>query len=108
MDFVTDTHSSRSLSIYGEFLISIYFPLKKIVHCTVDKSIDKCLCRETSLRSFRDKKCKENFMTDKPIKPADNQANMQNPNKGFPNNNRQYDQNQGNRGKQKNPNQKKK
>ena len=36
----------------------------------------------------------------KPIKPQDNQANIQNPNKGTPNNNRQYDQNQGNRGAQ--------
>jgi hypothetical protein len=39
------------------------------------------------------------------IKPSDNQSNMQNPNKGTPGTNRQYDQNQGNRGKQMNPNQ---
>ena len=42
----------------------------------------------------------------KPIKPADNQANMQNPNKGTAGTNRQYDQNQGNRGEQLNPNKK--
>ena len=43
----------------------------------------------------------------KPINPADNAANISNPNKGTPGTNRQYDQNQGNRGKQLNPNQKK-
>ena len=42
----------------------------------------------------------------KPIKPADNQANMQNPNTGTAGTNIQYDQNQGNRGKQLNPNKK--
>ena len=42
----------------------------------------------------------------KPIKPADNQSNMQNPNKGTAGTNRQYDQNQGNRGEQLNPNKK--
>jgi hypothetical protein len=36
----------------------------------------------------------------KPIKPQDNQANIPNPNKGTPGTNRQYDQNQGNRGAQ--------
>ena len=41
----------------------------------------------------------------KPIKPQDNAANMQNANKGTSGTNRQYDQNQGNRGKQLNPNQ---
>jgi len=40
-----------------------------------------------------------------PIKPANNQANMQNANKGFSGTNRQHAQNQGNRGKQMNPNQ---
>ncbi|CEM62388.1 MAG: hypothetical protein P1P67_00785 [Treponema phagedenis] len=44
----------------------------------------------------------------KPIKPADNQSNMQNPNKGTAGTNRQYDQNQGNRGEQLNPNKKEK
>jgi hypothetical protein len=34
------------------------------------------------------------------MKPADNAANMQNANKGTPGTNRQYDQNQGNRGRQ--------
>lgn len=43
----------------------------------------------------------------KKIKPEDNAANMQNANKGQEGNNKQYDQNQGNKGKQKNPNQKK-
>jgi hypothetical protein len=43
-------------------------------------------------------------MSDK-IKPSDNQSNIQNPNKGTPGTNRQYDQNQGNRGKQMNQNQ---
>ena len=46
-------------------------------------------------------------MSNKTIKPADNSANMQNPNKGFPGQNQQRAQNQGNRGKQLNPNQKK-
>ncbi|MGF1749538.1 hypothetical protein [Vibrio cionasavignyae] len=41
----------------------------------------------------------------KKIKPADNAANIPNANKGTPGTNRQYDQNQGNRGKQLNPNQ---
>jgi hypothetical protein len=41
----------------------------------------------------------------KSIKPSDNSANQQNPNKGTAGTNRQYDQNQGNRGKQMNPNQ---
>lgn len=44
----------------------------------------------------------------KTIKPSDNRSNMQNPNKGFSNTNRQYSQNQGNRGKQLNPNNKNK
>lgn len=39
----------------------------------------------------------------KAIKPADNSANQQNPNKGTPGTNKQYSQNQGNRGKQMNP-----
>lgn len=39
--------------------------------------------------------------------PKNNAANMQNPNKGIPGTNKQYDQNQGNRGKQLNPNNKK-
>lgn len=50
---------------------------------------------------------KEVFMAGK-IKPSDNSANQQNPNKGTSGTNRQYDQNQGNRGKQMNPNQKNK
>ncbi|MEM0516376.1 hypothetical protein WCN91_13300 [Pseudoalteromonas sp. YIC-827] len=36
----------------------------------------------------------------KKIKPADNSANQQNANKGTKGTNRQYDQAQGNRGKQ--------
>ena len=36
----------------------------------------------------------------KSIRPSDNASNMQNPNKGTAGTNRQYDQNQGNRGKQ--------
>jgi len=47
-----------------------------------------------------------NYMCKDKIKPADNQSNMQNPNKGTAGTNRQYDQNQGNRGKQLNPNKK--
>jgi hypothetical protein len=39
------------------------------------------------------------------IKSKDNEANMGNRNGGSPGTNRQYDQNQGNRGKQLNPNQ---
>ncbi|MBR4825736.1 MAG: hypothetical protein IKZ86_13140 [Spirochaetaceae bacterium] len=39
------------------------------------------------------------------IKPQDNSANQQNANKGSSGTNRQYDQNQGNRGKQLNSNQ---
>ena len=53
------------------------------------------------------KQIRRNTMSkNKPIKPADNQANMQNPNKGTSGTNRQYDQNQGNRGEQMNPNKK--
>ena len=37
--------------------------------------------------------------------PQQNSSNSQNPNKGTPGTNKQYDQNQGNRGKQMNPNQ---
>jgi hypothetical protein len=44
----------------------------------------------------------------KKITPADNRANIKNPNKGTPNTNKQYDQAQGNRGKQLNPNKKSK
>jgi len=40
------------------------------------------------------------------MKPADNKANQGNSNKGSKGTNRQYDQVQGNRGKQKNPNKK--
>lgn len=40
------------------------------------------------------------------IPPRNNQANIKNANKGSSGTNRQYDQNQGNRGKQLNPNQK--
>ena len=40
------------------------------------------------------------------IKPKDNESNMQNPNKGTPGTNEQYDKAQGDRGKQLNPNQK--
>lgn len=39
------------------------------------------------------------------IKPEDNAANIPNANKGTPGTNRQYDQNQGNRGKQMDPKQ---
>ena len=46
-------------------------------------------------------------MADK-ITPKDNAANEQNANKGTSGTNRQYDQNEGNRGKQLNPNQKNK
>ena len=42
----------------------------------------------------------------KNIKPSDNRANQQNPNKGNPGTNRQHDQTLGIRGKQMNPNQK--
>ena len=42
----------------------------------------------------------------KKITPQKNQSNMQNANKRTSGTNRQYDQNQGNRGKQLNPNQK--
>lgn len=42
------------------------------------------------------------------IKPQDNSANLRNANKGVDGTNRQYDQAQGNRGKQLNPNQTKK
>lgn len=41
----------------------------------------------------------------KKITQQQNQTNMQNPNKGNSGTNRQYDQNQGNRGAQLNPNQ---
>ena len=41
----------------------------------------------------------------KKITPQQNGSNLQNPNKGTNGTNKQYDQNQGNRGKQMNPNQ---
>jgi len=41
----------------------------------------------------------------KKISPADNESNIPNANKGTKGTNRQYDQNQGNRGKQMDPNQ---
>lgn len=44
-------------------------------------------------------------MSDKKISSQDNAANQQNANKGTPGVNKQYSQNQGNRGKQLNPNQ---
>jgi hypothetical protein len=44
----------------------------------------------------------------KKITPKQNQSNMQNPNKGTSGTNEQYSKNQGNRGKQLNPNQVKK
>lgn len=40
----------------------------------------------------------------KKIKPKDNTANQQNSNKGTSGTNKQYDKVQGNKGKQKNPN----
>lgn len=40
------------------------------------------------------------------MKPEDNRSNMTNPNKGSTGTNTQHDKNQGNRGKQLNPNQK--
>ncbi len=39
----------------------------------------------------------------KKIKPADNNSNQQNANRGTKGNNKQYSQNQGNRGQQLNP-----
>jgi hypothetical protein len=42
----------------------------------------------------------------KKISPSDNQGNQVNKNKGSSGTNKQYDQNQGNKGKQQNPNQK--
>lgn len=44
-------------------------------------------------------------MSGKKISPSNNSANQQNPNKGTSGTNRQYDQAQGNKGKQLNPNQ---
>ena len=44
----------------------------------------------------------------KKITPQENQANIKNPNEGTDGTNKQYDQNQGNRGKLLNPNQTKK
>ena len=44
-------------------------------------------------------------MAEKKITSQNNAANMQNANKGVPGQNKQYAQNQGNRGKQLNPNQ---
>lgn len=44
----------------------------------------------------------------KKINPNDNSANIKNPNKGTSGTNKQYDQNQGNRGKQINQGGKKK
>ena len=44
----------------------------------------------------------------KKINPKDNQANQKNANKGKKGTNKQYDKSQANKGKQLNPNQKKK
>lgn len=44
-------------------------------------------------------------MPNSKIKPQDNAANIANKNAGSPGTNRQYDQNQGNRGKQLDPKQ---
>lgn len=44
----------------------------------------------------------------KKITPQENKSNTKNPNKGTSGTNKQYDQNQGNRGKQLNPNKGKK
>jgi hypothetical protein len=44
----------------------------------------------------------------KNIKPKDNEANMGNANRGTSGTNRQHDQSQGNRGKQLNPNRRRK
>lgn len=49
-----------------------------------------------------------NTIMSKKIKPQDNKANQGNANKGTPGTNKQHDQNQGNKGKQLNPNQGKK
>lgn len=46
------------------------------------------------------------FFMSKPMSPKDNAANIPNANKGTKGVNKQYSQNQGNRGKQLNPNQK--
>lgn len=46
--------------------------------------------------------------SNKKIAPQDNAANQKNPNKGSDGTNRQFDQTQGNKGKQMNPNQKNK
>ncbi len=46
-------------------------------------------------------------MGDKKIAPKDNSANQQNPNHGTSGTNKAWDKAQGNRGKQKNPNQNK-
>lgn len=48
----------------------------------------------------------KNTTMPKKITPDQNKANQQNKNKGTKGTNKQYDQAQGNRGKQKNPNQK--
>ena len=51
---------------------------------------------------------RETKMTQTKTTPKNNSANQQNPNKGSKGANKAYDKNQGNRGKQKNPNQQKK
>jgi len=63
-------------------------------------SVSTTLCRQLS--TFKDSIMSKHA----PIKPADNNANMQNRNPGSPGTNRQYDQNQGGRGKDMNPNRK--
>jgi hypothetical protein len=49
-------------------------------------------------------RCPPSIVTAGKIKPGDNQANQQNSNKGTDGTNKQYDQAQGNRGKQLDPN----
>ena len=48
---------------------------------------------------------KNRYKMSNKITPQQNQANQQNANKGTSGTNKQYSQNQGNRGKQMNPNQ---
>lgn len=70
-------------------VITVHF--NKVVHRLIYQLINIQLIKKTKTMS-------------KKIQPKNNQANQQNPNKGTSGTNKQYSQNQGNKGKQLNPN----
>ena len=75
-------------------------------HCSINEALN-ALCIKNGINAQYPQAIEQLKRSYRPpIKPADNAANMQNANKGAPGTNLQYDQNQGNRGKQLNTNNK--